>query len=165
MIQKLCAALASNAVFKLVLLAIVMDTIFGLLRAVKERVFNSCFGINGAIRKIAMLLSMLLLILVDTIVEVNLIGFIPDAIKPYLPVPVVGMTEFFGILYISYEAVSILKNGTKIGLPFKALWKAVSSFLEKYTNELPDVVCAESVELIKTSADIDTEDKVDEKRY
>ncbi|MDF2886686.1 MAG: toxin secretion/phage lysis holin, partial [Lacrimispora sp.] len=43
-----------SPIIKLVILAVVMDTCFGCIRAIKEHKFNSCFGIDGAIRKISM---------------------------------------------------------------------------------------------------------------
>ena len=49
------AEAAGNTFLQLVLIAVVIDTIFGVLRAIKERRFNSNFGINGAIRKCGML--------------------------------------------------------------------------------------------------------------
>ena len=48
-------AAAKNKVIELVVLAIVFDTIFGVLRAAREKKFNSCAGIDGAIRKIGCL--------------------------------------------------------------------------------------------------------------
>lgn len=45
------AEAAGNTFLQLVLIAVVIDTVFGVLRAIKERRFNSNFGINGAIRK------------------------------------------------------------------------------------------------------------------
>ena len=68
---------ASNKIMEIVVICIVMDTIFGVLRAIKEKKFNSNFGINGAIRKVGMLISLVLLALVDSIIRLNLIGFIP----------------------------------------------------------------------------------------
>ena len=50
----------------------------------------------------------------------------------------IGMAEFFSILFIAYEVVSILKNMTLSGLPVKKLWSMVKNFLGKYTEELPD---------------------------
>ena len=41
----------------ILLIAVTLDTILGVLRAIKEHKFNSCVGIDGAIRKSAMLLS------------------------------------------------------------------------------------------------------------
>ena len=39
--------------------AVVVDTVFGLGRAIKQRKWNSSTGINGAIRKIAMMACMM----------------------------------------------------------------------------------------------------------
>lgn len=129
-IIRLFTATASNKIMEIVVICIVMDTIFGVLRAIKEKKFNSNFGINGAIRKVGMLISLVLLALVDSIIRLNLIGFIPAGARTYLPGQTVGTMEFFALLYIAYEIVSILKNMSLCGLPVK---KALS----KYTNELP----------------------------
>ncbi|MCI8409948.1 MAG: phage holin family protein [Lachnospiraceae bacterium] len=129
-------AIQQNNVIKLVILCVVIDTIFGFLRAVKEKRFNSNFGINGAIRKIGMLVSIVTLVLVDRIMNLNLIGFIPEQIRNYISLQHVGTAEFFGILYICYETVSILKNMTLCGLPVKKIWLAVRKFMNKYTDEL-----------------------------
>ena len=125
-----------NNVIKLVILCVVIDTIFGFLRAVKEKRFNSNFGINGAIRKVGMLISIIALVLVDRIMNLNLIGFVPEQIRNYISLNHVGTAEFFGILYICYEVVSILKNMTLCGLPVKKIWLAVRRFMNKYTDEL-----------------------------
>ena len=129
-------AIQQNNIIKLVILCVVIDTIFGFLRAVKEKRFNSNFGINGAIRKVGMLISIIALVLVDRIMNLNLIGFIPEQIRNYIDLNHVGTAEFFGVLYICYEAVSILKNMTLCGLPVKKIWIAVRKFMNKYTNEL-----------------------------
>lgn len=140
MIYSLFTALSLNIVFKLVLIAVVMDTIFGAGRAIKYHKFNSSVGIDGAIRKISMLLSLVFLFVVDKMTHLNLIGFIPDEVLSYLPesISIIGLLEFFGLLYLCYEAVSILKNMTLCGLPVKKLWETVQGFLGKYTEELPD---------------------------
>lgn len=134
-------AMLHNKFFQAVALAIVFDTMMGTLRAVKEKTFNSCFGINGAIRKAAMALCIILLKIADKIIGLNLIGFIPkdlwSAIGMQAPA-VIGLMEFFAILFIIYEIVSILKNMTLAGLPVKGVWMKVKAFLSKYTAELPD---------------------------
>lgn len=84
-----------------------------------------------------MVVSIMALILVDRIVGFNMIGFLPEVVRGYLGESI-GLTEFFGLLYIAYETVSILKNMALCGLPVKALWKAVKTFLGRYTDELPD---------------------------
>ena len=137
-ITELLALAWGSPIIKLVILAVVMDTCFGCIRAIKEHEFNSCFGIDGAIRKISMVASLAFLLILDRIVHLNLIGFIPEAIRSYLPVNGIGVAEFFGLLYIAYELVSILKNMTLCGLPVKRLWEAVKKFLTQYTDELPD---------------------------
>ncbi len=133
-------ALKTNLVIRLVIVAVVMDTLFGAGRAVKHHSFNSSVGIDGAIRKISMLVSLMFLAVVDTMIHINLIGFLPEQVRSFLPesLSVIGLADFFGLLYLAYEVVSILKNMYLCGLPVKRLWKRVDSFLEKYTDELPD---------------------------
>lgn len=129
---------ANNKIIELVVLAIVFDTIFGVLRAIKEKKFNSCAGIDGAIRKVGMLVSLIFMLLVDCVIQINLIGFIPEEIRQYIGVNAVGVAEFFSLLYIAYEITSIFKNMALCGLPVKKVWEKVREFLLKYTDELPD---------------------------
>lgn len=136
-ISQFFSSAANNKIMQIVIICIVMDTIFGVLRAIKEKKFNSNFGINGAIRKVGMLISLVLLALVDSVIKLNLIGFIPKEARGYLPGSSVGTMEFFAILYIAYEIVSILKNMSLCGLPVKKVWLTVKKALSKYTNELP----------------------------
>ena len=130
-------AATGNKFLQLVLIAIVLDTLFGVLRAIKERRFNSNFGINGAIRKCGMLVCLLALVIVDRIAAVNLIGFIPEQVREYMAVDRIGTMEFFAILFVAYEIISILKNMYLCGLPVKKIWQTVKAFLQKYTDELP----------------------------
>ena len=128
-ITEFIEAAAHNKIIQLVVLAIVCDTVFGVLRAIKEKKFNSCAGIDGAIRKVGMLISL---------IKINLIGFIPEQARTYLGLDTVGVAEFFALLYIAYEVVSIFKNMALCGLPVKKVWEKVREFLAKYTDELPD---------------------------
>lgn len=138
--KTLVDALAHNTIIQLVVIAVVMDTLFGAGRALKQHKFNSSVGIDGAIRKISMLVSMVFLAVIDRLVHINLIGFIPEEARAYFPqsISTIGLAEFFGLLYLCYEVVSILKNMALCGLPVKKLWEAVRKFLGKYTEELPD---------------------------
>ena len=131
-------AAATNPMLQLVVLAIVFDTIFGVIRAIKEHKFNSCVGIDGAIRKISMIISLVFLLIADQIISVNLIAFIPETVRSYIGLDAVGLTGFFSLLYIAYEIVSILKNMTLCGLPVRIIWDKLKSILGKYTAELPD---------------------------
>lgn len=137
MIEKIFMELVASKVIEAVVLLIVFDTIFGIIRAIKERSFNSSVGIDGAIRKVSMLVSLVGLQIADFITGFNLIGFIPQEIRAYLPLEVIGLAEFFGLIYCSYEVVSVLKNMALCGLPVKKLWEVVQKFLGKYTKELP----------------------------
>lgn len=132
--------LAHNTIIQLVVIAVVMDTLFGAGRALKQHKFNSSVGIDGAIRKISMLVSLVFLAVIDSLVHINLIGFIPEEARAYFPqsISTIGLAEFFGLLYLCYEVVSILKNMALCGLPVRKLWEAVRKFLGKYTEELPD---------------------------
>lgn len=133
--------MAKSPFLRAVALAVVFDTIMGVLRAIRERKFNSCIGINGAIRKVGMILSILFLHLADAVVGINFVGFVPkglwETIGTETPLHL-GMAEFFAILFVAYEVVSILKNMTLAGLPVKGLWQKVKDLLSKYTTELPD---------------------------
>ena len=124
-------------IITLVALMVCADTVMGCFRAIKQRKFNSSFGIDGAIRKITMLLSLMFLVLLDTAVHINLVAMIPADILAVVGLETVGTTEFFGILYVSYEAVSILKNMALCGLPVKSVEDKLRVFLGKYTDELP----------------------------
>lgn len=137
-IMKFIETAANNKVMELVVLAIVFDTIFGVLRAVREKRFNSCAGIDGAIRKVGMLISLVFMLAIDMLIKVNLVGFIPEAVRGQLGITSVGVAEFFALLYIAYEAVSVFKNMALCGLPVKKVWETVRGFLGKYTDELPD---------------------------
>lgn len=137
-ITEFIEAAAHNKIIQLVVLAIVCDTVFGVLRAIKEKKFNSCAGIDGAIRKVGMLISLVFMLAIDVLIKINLIGFIPEQARTYLGLDTVGVAEFFALLYIAYEVVSIFKNMALCGLPVKKVWEKVREFLEKYTDELPD---------------------------
>lgn len=133
---------SSSRVFGLLIIAVMADTVFGVFRAIKERKFNSCVGIDGAIRKIAMILSIGFCFAVDVVVSINLIGFLPkellNIMEENLHFNQIGLGDFFGLLFIAYETVSVLKNMTLCGLPLKKIFYYVRSFLKKYTDELPD---------------------------
>ena len=138
MIQETLKLLTGNSFFEILLIAVVLDTILGVLRAIKEHKFNSCVGIDGAIRKVGMLISLVFMLVIDVLIKINLIGFIPEQARTYLGLDTVGVAEFFALLYIAYEVVSIFKNMALCGLPVKKVWEKVREFLAKYTDELPD---------------------------
>lgn len=94
MMNKIIMLLAGNSFFRILLIAVTLDTILGVLRAIKEHKFNSCVGIDGAIRKSAMLLSVCLLMAVDVILNINVLFMIPQNYIELLGIHKLGICEF-----------------------------------------------------------------------
>lgn len=141
MISELISFIGKHSFFIILLYAVLMDTILGVLRAIKEHKFNSCVGIDGAIRKVAMLFSVMFLMVIDSMVQINFLFMIPEEYLQYLGIERLGVCEVFCILYILYEAISILKNMTLCGLPIPAKIKRfLQKFLDDMTEELPEEV-------------------------
>jgi len=131
-------SLTHNIFAQIVVWAIFLDTFLGVLRSIKERKFNSCVGIDGGIRKIAMIGCIAFLAVLDMSFTFNLLFMLPQEWISFLGVNKLGLCEFFSILFILYEAVSILKNMLLCGLPVpKKLSVKVESFLSIMTDELP----------------------------
>ena len=144
MLNELILFIGKHSFFIILLYAVLMDTILGVLRAVKEHKFNSCVGIDGAIRKVAMLFSVMFLMVIDSMVQINFLFMIPEEYLQYLGIERLGVCEVFCILYILYEAISILKNMTLCGLPIPAKVKRfLQKFLDDMTEELPEEVAEE----------------------
>ena len=138
MMDKIITLLSSNSFVKILLIAVALDTILGVLRAIKEHKFNSCVGIDGAIRKAGMLLSVGFLMATDVIMHINVLGMVPEKYVQILGIDKMGICEFFSLLFILYELVSILKNMTLCGLPVPTKTKKwIQKFLDDMTEELP----------------------------
>lgn len=134
----------AHLLFALLLHAVLLDTVLGVLRAIKEHKFNSCVGIDGAIRKVAMLFSVLLLMFIDSMVNMDFLFMIPKEYLQIIGINKLGICELFCLLFILYEVVSILKNMTLCGLPVPAKIKTfVQTFLDNMTDELPEEVVEE----------------------
>lgn len=135
--EEFIQSLLSNTTLKVLIIVIVLDTIFGILRAIKEKSLNSTIGIDGIIRKVGMLIAVTFLLAIDTIVHLNLIGFIPEDLRNFLNVKELGISEVFNILFIVFETLSIMKNMILCKLPIP---KKFQQFLEKvmnnFTNEI-----------------------------
>ena len=117
MIEKLIILLSQSPMIKLVMLCVIADTILGCLRAIKYRKFNSSVGIDGAIRKVAMLACVVVLMVADVLININLITMIPGDYTSILGIKKIGLCEFFSLLFIAYECISVLKNMLLCGLP------------------------------------------------
>lgn len=128
-----------NKGLQLLIIFIVLDVIFGVLRAIREGKLNSSIGIDGIIRKVGMIITICVSILVDMIVSVDLIGFIPENIKVVLGLSKVGCSIIFNIIYIIFEILSIFKNMYKCKLPLpKKLKVFLEKMLKEFTSEIKE---------------------------
>lgn len=139
-VRPVVISLSQNDMFHVVVVLVIMDIVFGCLRALRQKKFNSTIGIDGMIRKAGMLLSLAFLLYLDSIIHFNLVGFVPDQMLEYMPVQTIGLMEFFAFVYSVYEVLSVLKNMALSGLPVEKIWKAVEKFLKANTDEL---ICLE----------------------
>lgn len=125
--------------FQVLIVVIFMDVIFGILRAIKEKSLNSTFGINGIIRKVGMILSVIFISIIQYIIGFNFISFLPQAIKDSLEIQTIGVDSLFLLLFNVFEILSIFKNMVLCGLPIpKKLQYYLEKLLEEYTNEIQE---------------------------
>ena len=129
--------LINNSGFKILLICIVLDCIFGILRAIKQKKLNSTIGIDGLIRKTGMIISVILLYMIDSIINLDFIFFIPEGIKQICQIDKIGIGSLFSILFIVFEFLSILKNMIicKLPIPTK-LQKYFENILKEFTEEI-----------------------------
>ena len=141
MLNILMMKLSCSLVYATIIL-IVADTVFGFGRAVKQHVLNSSFGIDGAIRKVSMIIALIICACMDIIVSIDLVPILPngisDSMNKFLNISHLGVAEFFALLFVLYEIVSVLKNMYLCGLPVKGVYEFIRKFLLKYTDELPE---------------------------
>ena len=137
MVESYFVHLLENSNIKLLLIFIIFDIVFGILRAIKERKLNSTIGIDGMIRKAGMILSDCFLFIIDRIIDLNFVGFVPEEILSFLNLKFVGIGDLFNILFIIFESLSVLKNMYKCKLPIpKKLEKAIEKLLTEFTEEV-----------------------------
>ncbi len=142
-------ALYGNLFVWMVLICVAADTLFGCLRAVRYRSWNSSVGIDGGIRKVTMVLSVVFLALVDQLVGIDLISWLPEGTASFLGtigITAIGLAEFFAIVYIMYEASSILKNLLLCGVP---LWAGMQDKVAQWVDNMTD---ESSVSIVDTRA-------------
>lgn len=133
MLENIINILNSKYIIKILLLLIALDTVLGSIRALKEHKWNSTVGINGLLRKGAMIACAIAFIFLDYMLKINLLFFVPKEIANFLNLNNCGLNELFGIMFILYEATSILKNMVLCGLPIPAKLKEI---LEKALNNM-----------------------------
>lgn len=131
--------LINNDGFKILIIVVVLDTIFGILRAIKEKKVNSAIGIDGIIRKIGILIAISFLSIIDSIVHVDLIGFIPENVKQVLNFSNVGISDLFNVLFIIFEILSVFKNMILCNLPIpKRLQEFLENAMKEFTGEIQE---------------------------
>lgn len=129
--------LATSFSWKIVIWLVAFDMFVGLLRCIKERTINSTCGIDGVIRKVCMIGSIVFLEMISSFVKLDLSKFIPAELLQILPFKTIGITEFFVVGYVLYEVLSILKNIVRIGNPVNSrLIALIEKFLTMFTGEL-----------------------------
>lgn len=131
--------LYNNQNIKALIVFIVFDVIFGVLRALKEKKINSCIGIDGIIRKVGMILTIIICIVIDKMINIDLIAFVPTEVKNYINIDKVGLAFLFNILYIVFEMLSVFKNMIKCKLPLpKKLKSLLEKILKEFTSEMKE---------------------------
>lgn len=131
--------LQGNVLVDLMLISIVMDMIFGSLRALREHRLNSSAGIDGAIRKVGMIVAIVCLSFVDSLIPFDLLHFVPRGIKELFNIKNLTIMELFALLFLLFETLSVLKNMAFAGLPVRTIWEKVHNFLSQNTNEILDL--------------------------
>ena len=104
----------------LVVFLMICDILSGIFKAIaQKRGINSTIGTNGLIRKAGVLLALLVFIVVDSLVELNFISFIPNEVLDVfkLQQTCIGLSHvmlgFFGL----FELVSLFENLGEVGVP------------------------------------------------
>lgn len=138
-IIRLMGVLVNNIFVDLLFIAVCADMIFGTLRAAKYRCWNSAVGIDGAIRKAGMVASVLLFTLMDMLLRVDMLSWLPAEVRNVMDavgVVKMGITELFCLLFILYEATSVLKNMLLCGIPVPAgIREKLAVWLDSMTDE------------------------------
>ena len=131
--------LLNNDGIKILIVVIVLDLILGILRAIREKSINSCIGIDGMIRKVGMLIVIVFLTIIDSIIHLDLIGFIPETIRETLKLGKVGISCLFNILFIIFEILSIFKNMILCKLPIpKKFQLFLENVMKEFTGEIKE---------------------------
>ena len=129
-------SLLNNDGMKVLIVVIVLDLILGILRAIREKSINSCIGIDGMIRKVGMLIVIVFLTIIDTIIHLDLIGFIPETIRETLKLGKVGISCLFNILFIIFEILSIFKNMILCKLPIPKIKSSTITTIKTFIPSL-----------------------------
>lgn len=137
--QELIAEIGTNPVIKLVCLTLLADVVFGILRAVKQHTVNSSLGIDGLLRKSGVILAVIFLFIADTVTNIDLMPFVSEEMLQNINLTSIGLTETFGMLFVGFETLSVLKNMMVLGLPLpKGIREKLETWLKNNSEEMED---------------------------
>ena len=86
-----------------------------------------------------MLLSIFFFKMVDFVISIDLIGFIPEETKQLINLENIGIGDLFCIIYIVFEFLSVLKNMVLCKMPIpKKLQKFLNKLLKEFTQEIKE---------------------------
>lgn len=139
--DRIIELIVNNHSIQLLVMFISLDVIFGFLRSIKEHKTNSTIGIDGIIRKTGMMITIVSTIVIDKMVGIDLIGFIPTELKNYFNIGTCGITLLFNSLYIIFEILSIMKNMRRCNIPLPAKLNIyLDKLLKEFTDEIKEEV-------------------------
>lgn len=139
--DRIIELIVNNHSIQLLVMFISLDVIFGFLRSIKEHKTNSTIGIDGIIRKTGMMITIVSTIVIDNMVGIDLIAFIPTELKNYLNIGTCGITLLFNSLYIIFEILSIMKNMRRCNIPLPAKLNIyLDKLLKEFTDEIKEEV-------------------------
>ena len=88
---------------------------------------------------VAMNYSIVGCVVLDSVVEINLLSFIPEELRNYLNLGSFGTASLFALLYSLFEILSIFNNMIRCKIPLpKKLQKLIEKLLMDFTNEIKD---------------------------
>ena len=76
------------------------------------------------------------LYILDIFLQIDVTFFIPSEWLQIFGTDKIGLCEFFSILYVIFESLSILKNMALVGLPIPKLQEFLTEKLKYFTDEL-----------------------------
>ena len=118
---------------------VLSDFMTGYVKAYIKCELNSSIGLDGLIRKAMILFSMLIFMILDSILRLNLISWLPNQMLEVIQrfgVEKMGLSELMGVGIILQEGTSILENLYQLGgsIP-KVIAKRIERIRQSYLTE------------------------------
>ena len=98
--------LQAHRMLALVAFVIIFDLFLGVMRSFKEKKTNSTIGIDGMIRKVSMIACLLFLVVLDFLIHLDLIAWLPSQILDIfkaIGITTIGISDVFALLFIVFE--------------------------------------------------------------